>query len=83
MYIVPYTVHVQYIHVCTCRHSFSLTCSPYMYVYACVLFYIRDLGVFISEMDSEGFAATSGKLQVSDRILACNGEDFCKESNKR
>ena len=54
-----------------------------MYVYVSVLFYIRDLGVFIGEMDSEGFAATSGKLQVSDRILACNGEDFCKESNKR
>lgn len=29
-------------------------------------------------MDQNGFAAKSGKLQVQDRILACNGCDFTK-----
>lgn len=42
-----------------------------------------DLGVFIGAMDGNGFAATSNKLQVWDRILACNGVDFTKETNKR
>ncbi len=48
----------------------------------CDLFF-RDLGVFIGEMDSLGFAAKSGKLQLFDRILACNGEDLTGESNRR
>lgn len=43
----------------------------------------RDLGVFIGEMDSDGFAAKSGELQLFDRILACNGEDFTGETNRR
>ena len=30
-------------------------------------------------MDQDGFAARSGKLQLQDRILACNGVDFTKE----
>ncbi len=38
-----------------------------------------DLGVFIASMDPDGFAAKSGKLQVQDRILACNGCDFTKD----
>ena len=42
-----------------------------------------DLGVFIGAIDGNGFAAKSNKLQVCDRILACNGVDFTKESNKR
>ena len=29
-------------------------------------------------MDEDGFAASSGNLQVMDRILACNGCDFTK-----
>jgi len=32
-------------------------------------------------MDESGFAAKSGKLQVLDRVLACNGVDFTKERN--
>ncbi len=51
-------------------------------VHVCDLFF-RDLGVFIGEMDSLGFAAKSGKLQLFDRILACNGEDLTGESNRR
>lgn len=43
----------------------------------------RDLGVFIGELDSNGFAAKSRELQLFDRILACNGEDFTGESNKK
>ena len=42
-----------------------------------------DLGVFIGAMDENGFAAKSGRLQVQDRILACNGVDFTKETNQR
>ena len=38
-----------------------------------------DLGVFIGEMDENGFAFKSGKLQYNDRVLACNGVDFTKE----
>ena len=38
-----------------------------------------DLGVFIGDMDNNGFAAKSGKLKHQDRILACNGVDFTKE----
>ena len=30
-------------------------------------------------MDENGFAIKSGKLQVHDRILACNGCDFTKD----
>ena len=37
------------------------------------------MGVYIAVMDAEGFAAKSGKLQVQDRILACNGCDFTKD----
>lgn len=37
------------------------------------------MGVYIAMMDEEGFAAKSGKLQVQDRILACNGCDFTKD----
>lgn len=39
----------------------------------------RDVGVYIASIDPEGFAAKSGKLQVQDRILACNGVDFTKD----
>jgi C-terminal processing protease CtpA/Prc len=35
--------------------------------------------VYIAVMDQDGFAAKSGKLQVQDRILACNGCDFTKD----
>ena len=45
--------------------------------------FFRDLGVFIGALDQDGFAAKSGNLCVSDRILACNGEDFTQESNER
>lgn len=35
-------------------------------------------------MDPDCFAAKSGKLQVQDRILACNGTDFTKNmTNQR
>ena len=34
-------------------------------------------------MDENGFAAKSQKLQINDRILACNGVDFTKEPHKR
>lgn len=37
------------------------------------------MGVYIAAMDQDGFAAKSGKLQVQDRILACNGCDFTKD----
>lgn len=37
------------------------------------------MGVYIAVMDQDGFAAKSGKLQVQDRILACNGCDFTKD----
>lgn len=46
-------------------------------------FFFRDLGVFIGALDQDGFAGKSGNLCVSDRILACNGEDFTQESNER
>lgn len=36
------------------------------------------MGVFIAVLDRDGFAAKSGKFQVQDRILACNGCDFTK-----
>ena len=39
--------------------------------------------MFIESLDDEGFAAKSGKLAPSDRILACNGEDFTQELNSR
>ena len=42
-----------------------------------------DLGVFIGAMDVNGFGAKSGKLQMLDRVLACNGVDFTKERNTR
>ena len=45
--------------------------------------FFRDLGVFIGALDQDGFAGKSGNLCVSDRILACNGEDFTQESNER
>ena len=35
--------------------------------------------MYIASIDPEGFAAKSGKLQVQDRILACNGVDFTKD----
>ena len=38
-----------------------------------------NLGVFIGEMNENGFAFKSGKLQYNDRVLACNGVDFTKE----
>lgn len=43
----------------------------------CELSY-RDVGIYIASIDPEGIAAKSGKLQVLDRILACNGCDFTK-----
>ena len=43
----------------------------------------RDLGVYIANMDDNGFAAKSGKLRVMDRILACNGCDFTKSMPSR
>ena len=45
----------------------------------CFLITHSDLGVFIGEMDANGFAFKSGKLQYNDRVLACNGVDFTKE----
>lgn len=35
--------------------------------------------MYIASIDPEGFAAKSGKLQVQDHILACNGCDFTKD----
>ena len=39
--------------------------------------------MYIAAMDENGFAAKSGKLQVQDRILACNGTDFTKNMTNR
>lgn len=39
--------------------------------------------MFVESLDEEGFAAKSGNLAPSDRILACNGEDFTNEPNSR
>ena len=39
--------------------------------------------MFIGSLSKDGFAAKSGKVQMCDRILACNGIDFTKESNAR
>ena len=59
-------------------HSVVVKCNVYHYILLVV--HIRsDLGVFIGEMDENGFAFKSGKLQYNDRVLACNGVDFTKE----
>lgn len=39
--------------------------------------------MFIASMDESGFAAKSGKLQIQDRILACNGCDFTKNMTNK
>lgn len=58
--------------------------NVYIYLHADVHpIFLSDLGVYIDGMEPGCFAARSGKLMIHDRILACNGVDFTKESNSR